>query len=114
MLHHRSLPSDPHHRSKAKSEGRALIASVEPPERLVPDSPQGSRAVRFSPLPALYQPPSGDPRRARGAPGGGATTAPSAAGAPRGGERRTAPGWQVRHGAGGECPVLGQIGRAHV
>jgi hypothetical protein len=25
MLHHRSLPSDPHHRSKAKSEGRSLV-----------------------------------------------------------------------------------------
>src|ERR1039458_1559253 len=97
MLHHRSLPSDPHHRSKAKSEGRALIASVEPPDSLVPVSPQGSRSVRFRPLPALYQPPSGGPRRARGAPGGGATTAPSAAGAPRGGERRTAPGRSEEH-----------------
>jgi hypothetical protein len=25
MLHHRSLPSDPHHHSKAKSEGQSLV-----------------------------------------------------------------------------------------
>src|ERR1039458_659739 len=41
MLHHRSLPSDPHHRSKAKSEGRSILQTRVFCGRSIEPTPMG-------------------------------------------------------------------------